>query len=68
MFWVQEEHLNQGAWTYVKPRIETAMKSIGDLKRAGVEYVGRGPSAASATGHHHTHDHELELLLEEAFL
>jgi len=59
--------MNQGPWTYVKPRIEAAMKFAGLNKRAGVEYVGRGPSGASATGHHHTHEHELEHLLHEAF-
>ena len=24
--WVQEEHKNQGAWSYVQPRIESVMK------------------------------------------
>lgn len=24
--WVQEEHKNMGAWSYVRPRFETTMK------------------------------------------
>jgi len=27
--WVQEEHKNMGAWSYVKPRFETALKKEG---------------------------------------
>ena len=27
--WVQEEHKNMGAWPYVKPRFETALKKEG---------------------------------------
>jgi 2-oxoglutarate dehydrogenase E1 component len=60
--------MNQGCWTYVRPRIESAMKFAGQSKRANVEFVGRGPSGASATGHHDEHDKELEALLTEAFL
>jgi 2-oxoglutarate dehydrogenase E1 component len=27
--WVQEEHKNMGAWSYVKPRFETTFKKEG---------------------------------------
>ncbi len=68
LFWVQEEHMNQGFWNYVKPRIESAMKFDGQLKRAHVEYIGRGPSGASATGHHDVHEKELQAFLKETML
>ena len=52
--WVQEEPENQGAWRYVKPRLDTAMREL--LPRSGPHvrpaelctlwYIGR-PAAAS---------------------
>lgn len=30
LFWAQEEHKNQAAWTYVHPRFITALKHMGD--------------------------------------
>jgi 2-oxoglutarate dehydrogenase E1 component len=65
--WVQEEHMNQGCWNYIKPRIKNVMHYIGSPKRAYVTYAGRAPSSSPATGHHHTHDIELKNLLDEAF-
>lgn len=59
--------MNQGCFNYVKPRIEAAMKHAGLHKRAHVEYAGRGPSSAPATGHHDAHEKELESFLNEAF-
>lgn len=59
--------MNQGPWKYVEPRIKAAMKFAGQGKRAHVDYIGRGPSSAPATGHHDTHEKELENLLKEAF-
>ena len=67
IFWVQEEHMNQGCWTYVRDRISAAMKHAGQPKRAYVEYIGRGPSSASATGLHNVHEKELDTFLTEAF-
>ena len=38
-----------GAWSYIEPRIAAALKQINnDDRRAN--YVGRSPSAATATG------------------
>ncbi|MDR3709642.1 MAG: 2-oxoglutarate dehydrogenase E1 component [Capsulimonadaceae bacterium] len=43
--WMQEEPANQGAWTFVRPRVEA-------LLRPGIElsYAGRGESASPAEG------------------
>ena len=30
--WAQEEHKNQGAWTYIEPRFETSLNSARDVK------------------------------------
>jgi len=62
ILWVQEEPMNQGAWTYVSPRIETA---IGN--RARPQYVGRNASAAPATGLKQRHEKELRHFLDETF-
>jgi len=59
--WVQEEHMNMGPWTYVQPRIETAVKGHrGDIR---VRYFGRGPSAVAATGSHKISHDELHAFL-----
>jgi 2-oxoglutarate dehydrogenase E1 component len=60
--------MNQGSWKYISPRIIAALKHYGLSKKANVEYIGRGPCAASATGHHDQHEKELESFLTEAFL
>merc|ERR1712051_297879 len=36
LVWVQDEHKNQGAWTYIQPRVQTA---LGGYHRM-IEYVG----------------------------
>jgi len=64
IFWVQEEPLNMGAWTYVQPRIATALKDINGLEPA---YVGRPPAASPATGTPQIHKAELKKLLDGAF-
>ncbi len=47
--WVQEEPKNMGAWSFVQPRIETATRVVNN-KEVRPTYVGRKPSAATATG------------------
>mmetsp|Transcript_16281 Transcript_16281/g.53047 ORF Transcript_16281/g.53047 Transcript_16281/m.53047 type:complete len:203 (-) Transcript_16281:1067-1675(-) len=44
--WCQEEQKNMGAWTYVRPRISTAMKEVRDVKPV---YAGRAAAAATAS-------------------
>jgi 2-oxoglutarate dehydrogenase E1 component len=41
--WVQEEHKNQGAWSYIEPRLRESLK-------LPVYYCGRDESASTATG------------------
>ena len=41
--WVQEEHENYGAWTYINPRLT-------NLFNRTIRYFGRKPSAATAAG------------------
>lgn len=63
--WCQEEPKNMGAYGYIKPRLETAMRDISDnehvqiqtvndgqerYRMKPVQYVGRSPLAASASG------------------
>ena len=43
--WVQEEHKNMGAWSYVQPRFETATGH-----KIKIAYVGRNVSPSPATG------------------
>jgi len=64
IFWVQEEPLNMGAWTYVQPRLATALKDINGKEPF---YVGRNAAASPATGTPAIHKMELEKILEGAF-
>uniref|UniRef100_A0A915K7A0 oxoglutarate dehydrogenase (succinyl-transferring) n=1 Tax=Romanomermis culicivorax TaxID=13658 RepID=A0A915K7A0_ROMCU len=52
LVWSQEEHKNNGAWTYVQPRFQTA------LGGRTVKYAGRMPAASPATGNKFQHLHE----------
>lgn len=60
--WVQEEHENQGAWTYIRPLLKTLLP-----ENIPLEYVGRKESGASAAGTSFLHKAELEEFLREAF-
>ncbi|XP_064071460.1 2-oxoglutarate dehydrogenase complex component E1-like [Vanessa tameamea] len=53
----QEEHKNQGPWSFVRPRLE-------NLFGKKIECVSRPPSAASATGIKWIHAKELKELKE----
>jgi len=64
IFWVQEEPLNMGAWTYVQPRIATALRDINGLE---AHYVGRPAAASPATGTPAIHKAELRKFLDQAF-
>lgn len=63
--WCQEEPMNMGAWSYVCPRLETALRADrGENFRP--KYVGRIPSASPATGSPYVHQQEQDALVAEA--
>jgi 2-oxoglutarate dehydrogenase E1 component len=63
--WVQEEHKNQGGWSYVFPRIRTALKKEGSGR--SIEYIGRHASAATATGSKAAHIQEFSRIIKKVF-
>lgn len=64
--WCQEEPMNMGAYHYVAPRLSTAMKALGRGNIDDIKYVGRGPSAATATGFYQVHVKEQTGLVQKA--
>ena len=67
IIWCQEEPKNMGAWSFVQPRITTATRTLaGNEKKA--QYVGRKPSAATATGlGGRAHTAEQQAILNKVF-
>ena len=65
LVWVQEEPRNMGAWSYVKPRFDTTLREK-RLAHDPIRYVGRGPSAAPATGQYRQHVAEQHQLIAQA--
>ncbi len=62
--WVQEEPKNQGAWTFIAPRIEETMAKAGRKER--LPYIGRPEYASTAAGLMSQHVAELKAFLNEA--
>jgi len=62
--WCQEEPKNQGAWTFVRPRIEELIAILGG--RNALSYVGRPEYASTAAGLMSRHNAELHAFLDEA--
>jgi len=65
VYWVQEEAKNQGAWSFVEPRLGEVLKALG-RSREDLKYVGRPVSAVPAVGVATIHAKEKKQLLEEA--
>jgi 2-oxoglutarate dehydrogenase E1 component len=59
--WVQEEPANQGAWTFMQPRLSPLLRP--DVRFC---YVGRDEAASPATGSYHVHQAEEHAILEQA--
>ena len=64
--WCQEEPMNMGGYTYILPRLITSMKAVGRGGYEDVKYVGRAPSAATATGFLKVHLNEQAELVQKA--
>jgi 2-oxoglutarate dehydrogenase E1 component len=67
LFYVQEEHLNQGCWGYVEPRIRSMLKKYELKNKEEVTYVGRRACSASSAGWADLHEKELKEFLAAAF-
>ncbi|KAJ7855883.1 2-oxoglutarate dehydrogenase complex E1 component mitochondrial precursor [Mycena olivaceomarginata] len=63
LLWCQEEPLNNGAWSYVGPRIYTAANKTEHHKGKYPFYAGRGPTSSVATGSKIQHKKEIEQFL-----
>ncbi|MBL8672743.1 MAG: 2-oxoglutarate dehydrogenase E1 component [Alphaproteobacteria bacterium] len=63
--WCQEEPKNMGAWTFVAPRLEEVLESIG-AKHVRPRYAGRPEAASPATGSYKHHNAEQAALCEAA--
>ncbi len=57
--WAQEEPRNQGAWTYVQPRLRSSAGSA-----VGVRYAGRPERASPAEGYAAAHSQEQARIIE----
>ncbi len=64
IIWCQEEPKNMGAWTFVSPRIDDLLESIG--RNVRVRYTGRPEAASPAAGYLKIHEKEQKSLVEQA--
>ena len=60
--WVQEEHQNMGAWSYIHPYLSELLP-----KEIPLIYAGRDPSASPATGSHSIHKQEHINIINQVF-
>ena len=72
LVWCQEEPKNMGFWTFVQPRINTALRELLPANKnapggtAEVRYVGRPAAASPATGSPTIHAAETRAVIGEA--
>jgi 2-oxoglutarate dehydrogenase E1 component len=62
IYWVQEEHSNMGAWSYIRPFFNELLGA-----KDGVKYIGRDRSASPAAGSAALHKKQLEQIMTEGF-
>lgn len=58
--------MNMGAYSYICPRLYTAMKVLNRGNFENIKYVGRAPSAATATGFFSVHVQEQTEIMQKA--
>lgn len=58
--------MNMGAYTYVAPRMATALHKVNRGGYEDIAYVGRPPSAATATGFGSLHAKEQKEVVQKA--
>jgi 2-oxoglutarate dehydrogenase E1 component len=63
--WAQEEPRNMGAWNFIEPNVEWVLQHT-PIANTRPRYVGRSPSAATATGLASKHAQEQKTLVEQA--
>ncbi|MGC6404622.1 MAG: 2-oxoglutarate dehydrogenase E1 component [Candidatus Comchoanobacterales bacterium] len=61
LIWCQEEPINQGSWSFVRPKFKRAFQ-----KKWLFYYAGRSASAAPAVGYMARHKSEQEMLVKQA--
>ncbi|XP_064539817.1 2-oxoglutarate dehydrogenase-like, mitochondrial [Drosophila montana] len=66
LVWFQEEHKNQGAWSYVQPRFDTTLLQM-EADNRGITYLGRAPNSASSTGNKAQHYTEYNAIMTSLF-
>ncbi|XP_060652293.1 2-oxoglutarate dehydrogenase complex component E1 [Drosophila nasuta] len=66
LIWAQEEHKNQGAWSYVQARFDTTILNFQKDTRC-VTYHGRPPNSASSTGNKVQHYNEYNDIMNGIF-
>ena len=59
--WIQEEPANQGAWSFMRPRLSPLLRP--DVRFC---YMGREEAASPATGSYKIHQAEEQAILEQA--
>jgi 2-oxoglutarate dehydrogenase E1 component len=64
LVWCQEEPQNQGAWNFIRQRIENTVAKLGGA--ASVRYTGRPEYASTAAGLMKQHQAELAAFLNDA--
>ena len=65
--WCQEEPENMGAWSFVEKYINWTLDSVG-AKSKKVQYVGRKPSASTATGYLKKHVQQQDEIISKVLL
>ena len=63
--WSQEEPENMGGWQFVRDRIEKILEDL-TVKHPKLKYIGRRPSATTATGYIKYHVKEQQYIIRKS--